>query len=681
MSRGAALAVLALVTIVGLVPAAPGSAAGGIDPPDPVYAEALSATQIKVTWFPAPTATSYRVLRATVSGGPYTLLTTTTVREFLDTGVRPATTYHYVVQSVYRNRFSRNSVEATATTPFTKPTGLRPTATETTVDLQWDPVPGAVRYEILRLGDDGVEVMLGPTTTNSYLDTGLPTGLRHRYWVRAVAANGLTGLSDSALAYTGAPTITTLTMSPVRSEQGQRVLLVANVRYADGRIPSGQVAFMSDGGAVGFATIDGRTGDADLVPSLGWVPTTVFAQYEGYDYYVPAGASTSVDVPHPVDPAFGSVSYYGPSWLEIGSWEEGVATGDLTGDGLPDVVLTTTEYFDDAHDHSVFLFVQEPANTLVLRYQYATSSPQGGSMFPAIGDLDGDGRNDLLVASGDGVDVYRQQGGSGLGPPSAVSFGGGVTDFRLVDLDLDGRRDIVAMTVAGILARFGTEGGDLAPPVAVSPHWGPVLDVEDISGDGRPDVVAQHDETVEVTVQGAGRTFAAPVGYPIPFGYMRVAGSLATGDVTGDGLADVVVTVGGNSPGARVQVLTRTAGGTFGQWIQYPVWEIPDSLVLADMNNDGRLDVVVAHGGWRRSAVLLQRPDGRLGRDQLGPQQPPASDFSVRGLAVDDINNDGLKDIVLANYNAGLVVVPLAGAGSTATVDGAAGGVVLRRAT
>lgn len=69
------------------------------------------------------------------------------------------------------------------------------------------------------------------------------------------------------------------------------------------------------------------------------------------------------------------------------------------------------------------------------------------------------------------------------------------------------------------------------------------------------------------------------------------------------------------------------------------------------------------------AGVLLQRPDGWLGNGFRVSQLPPASSFTPRGLAFADINNDGLKDLLMANYNYGLVVVPQRPAATSAATS------------
>ncbi|MFG3419808.1 FG-GAP-like repeat-containing protein [Micromonospora sp. NPDC049460] len=643
--------------------------AAALTPPASVSAAAVSASRVEVSWQAAAGASSYEVRRGTVSGGPYAPVGTATGTSYVDDTVAPETTYYYVVRSRSDKRASGYSTEASVLTSLPKPVGVRATGAETSMTLRWQGVSGAARYEIVRLSSAApVETVVGTTTSTEYVDTGLTVATRYVYWIRAVAAGGATATSDAVRVYTGPATTTTVTVSPGSVEQGQRILLIASVRYADGRIPSGEVAFMSAAGAVAFASVHGTDGTAiAMVDGSGWTPKPVYAQFQGYDWQ-PAGASASADAVPVVTQPYGSVVFDGPSWLKLGSREEAVAAGDLTGDGLSDVVVTTTEYSDDAHDHSAFLFVQEAENQLMLRQQVAMSTPTGGSMYPVIGDVDGDGANELVVATGDGVDVFRRTG-TGLSAAEHLSFADDLIDLKLRDLDGDGRTDIVAVSDNGVLVRYGDDTGGFAPAALVSPHRGFVLDVVDMTGDGRPDLVAQLGQLIRISTQTAPRSFADPVGYQAPAGYLRVVGSMAVGDVTGDGRKDVVVTVSGNAPDAQVQVLTHDGAGVLGQWIRYPVYEVPDAIAIADVNNDGRDDVAVTHGGWSSAGVLLQRPDGWLGNEFRVSQLPPASSFTPRGLAVADINDDGLKDLLMANYNYGLVVVPQRPAATSAATS------------
>jgi FG-GAP-like repeat/Fibronectin type III domain len=646
---------LVFVLVVAQPPVA--AVAGPIVPPGSVAARALSASSIHVSWAPAASASGYRVSRATTPGGPYAAVATVSALEYVDEALAPATTYYYVVQTVSGRKVSGYSAEASAATAFTAPTGVRTWSTETTADISWEPVAGAVRYEVLRDDPGGAQIVT-PATGTSVHHTDLRAGTWYGYRVRAVAANGATGTTRVLTVITGPATTTTLTVAPVRSEQGQWVLLSASVRRDDGSQPyPGKVEFYSGDTLIAAADLD-LNGRAEAVKALGPGPLAIYARFEGGSSWLsPAGSSSSAGtVAHEIDAPYGSVSFGQTLNAPVGSWEHAVAAGDLTGDGLDDVALTTSHSPEGTDDHTVFVFVQQADHSLAPARRYATSTPDGGSMYPVIADLDGDHQPELLVASGQGLDVFRATP-TGLAPPTQFPFGAMVDDFVLTDVDGDGLRDVAAtIALGGTAVRFGLPGGGYAEPVPVSTQGGPVLEVADVTGDGRADLV-WIGRTVLVATQTTPRAFGAPTAHTPPTGYWSGLGSLDVGDVTGDGRADVVVTVPGNWPGARVVVLTHTPDGALGTWITYPVYDSPETVHLEDMNRDGRLDVVVAHGGWYRVGVLLQRPDGRLGREFLA-WVPYASHYSHQGLATGDINANGLPDILLADYNNGLVAVP-----------------------
>ncbi len=94
----------------GLGPCTPPSAPTGLT------ATAVSQTQVNLSWTAAAGATSYTILRATVSGGPYTAVGTSTTTSFSNTGLTCNTTYYYVVVAVSGGCSSGNSAQAQATT-------------------------------------------------------------------------------------------------------------------------------------------------------------------------------------------------------------------------------------------------------------------------------------------------------------------------------------------------------------------------------------------------------------------------------------------------------------------------------------------------------------------------------------------------------------------------------------
>lgn len=90
--------------------------------------------------------------------------------------------------------------------------------------------------------------------------------------------------------------------------------------------------------------------------------------------------------------------------------------------------------------------------------------------------------------------------------------------------------------------------------------------------------------------------------------------------------------------------------------VSLPSYDIPEPVEVKDVTGDGLSDIVVLHGGWNSMGVYVQTADGSLSPEQLFPI-PYASSYNVQGLALGDINNDGLPDAAIADYNYGLVVL------------------------
>ena len=169
-------------------------------------------TQVSLTWAASSTATSYNVKRATVSGGPYTKISSPTSSSFVDTGLTNGTTYFYVVSAVNSAGESANSSEvsakptAPAQAPAT-PTGLMATAANAQVSLAWTASAGATSYNVKRSTTTGgpYTKISSPTATN-FTDTNLANGTTYFYVVSAVNATGESANSAQASATPVAPT-------------------------------------------------------------------------------------------------------------------------------------------------------------------------------------------------------------------------------------------------------------------------------------------------------------------------------------------------------------------------------------------------------------------------------------------------------------------------------------------
>ena len=352
--------------------------------------------------------------------------------------------------------------------------------------------------------------------------------------------------------------------------------------------------------------------------------------------------------------------------IPVGSWPEAVAVGDVTGDGRGDVVMTTSFYFDPPNDYRLWVFAQAADGTLSTPVSYATAATYGNRpKSVAVGDITGDGAADVVVGiSGLGVQVFPQLPGGSLDAPRMTSTVDS-DKVRLGHLNADSALDVAGVgwgtnTVSVLLN--DRAGGLRAPVVHAARHGGyDDLEVGDVTADGRDDLVVMSGQSYAVpNVSVLPQLLGGGVG---PAGEYRVEDDVNTqgigvGDVNGDGRNDVVASFGGNQPLSRLALFLQNADGTLdAPPVVYASYDVPEPVEIADLERDGAPDIVTLHGGWSRAGVYLHEPpDGALGGEDLYPI-PYASHYDPHGLAVGDVNGDGYPDVVLADYNNGLVVL------------------------
>jgi hypothetical protein len=189
-----------------------------------------------------------------------------------------------------------------------------------------------------------------------------------------------------------------------------------------------------------------------------------------------------------------------------------VGGGDLQYTRLADASLVAAADFDGDGKRDLAVLNRDrgaPAITILLgngdgSLRPGMSLPVAATSAFAVGDLDSDGKPDLLApASGDALGLLRGRGDGSfaIGPQLAVGTQSGVGALALADIDGDGHLDAVALDGAGgaLVVLLGDGTGSFAParsfavPTArtVRPA---TLALRDLDGDGRPDLVIAADE-------------------------------------------------------------------------------------------------------------------------------------------------------------------------------------------
>jgi len=291
----------------------------------------------------------------------------------------------------------------------------------------------------------------------------------------------------------------------------------------------------------------------------------------------------------------GAGSFGAPTLTADGDDPLYLASAELTSDHLPDIVSAS---FDDGTLTVFFNNAQAPGT---FGAPVVLSSP--GASQVAIGDMNGDGLPDLVSADFD-VSLFLQKSPGTFASPVSL-YSGGANWVAVGDLNGDSLPDIALTDAVGVkvLMHTGAAGSvTYAAPVSV------------------------FTQSIDPGITGANL--------------------IAIADVNGDGLNDLVITDPGpvGSP-PTVNVLLQDAGnrGTFMKAVSYPLDadSIPQSIVIADVNGDGKPDIVI--GGSLVVNVLLQ--SATTPGTFLAAASYPVS--NANEIAVADVNGDGLADIVV----------------------------------
>ena len=328
------------------------------------------------------------------------------------------------------------------------------------------------------------------------------------------------------------------------------------------------------------------------------------------------------------------------------------AVGDVTGDGRPDVVATTGGSIDTpANEDKLFVLPQMADGTLGTPVRYDTYSGSYDLLGVTTGDLNRDGRMDVAVATSHGIEMHYGRAGGLLAP---AEYPNNTPAERVVITQLDGGGppEMVSWGEGGIHVLRKDAAWNIWWSTKISTMDPTDVEVGDVTGDGRPDVVGVLTR-FSVFPQLPGGGFGGAVEYVANPASTGRGAELALGDLNGDGRNDVVQSIPYTSLSADLYVFLQTPAGGLAGPTSYTSSGETDSIEIADLDRDGRNDLV---GAYRSTGRVGVWPRGM----ELGEvvHEIPASTWSVSdNLALGDVSGDGQPDLLIADPSNGLVLV------------------------
>ena len=316
--------------------------------------------------------------------------------------------------------------------------------------------------------------------------------------------------------------------------------------------------------------------------------------------------------------------------------------GDFDGNSRNDVFALS------GGGNRVNLWLGRDSGRLAGARSFASGLPSASWLEGA--DFDGDGDYEVITGSNADTRLSILGGDGALVVEGGLDVGVEVYQLKAGDIDLDGRPDLVVGIAGGIkvLRNTSTPGNysfevlPIAPATIGSASYPFGIAIGDFDRDADIDIA--------VCDFVGGGVHLVP-GTSVPFTFdpeviINVGGGpidIVAADFTGDGRLDFAVSRTNQSD---IAILRNDGNNQYVESLAVPVGQSPNYLVTADFNNDGRADLVVSNATSGTVSVLFGTANGFSGNDYLAGAAPTA-------LMARDLTGDGQMDILVASLISG----------------------------
>ena len=331
---------------------------------------------------------------------------------------------------------------------------------------------------------------------------------------------------------------------------------------------------------------------------------------DGKPDLVVAGAGVSIYRNISVSGSITAGSFAAPVTFASSYRAGSLAISDIDGDGKPDIIFNSG--ITPTQSISVLRNTSSSGSFL---FDSALSFPAGvggGSAEIVVDDIDGDGKPDIAINNfGDNtISVFKNTSFPGsVGLATNVTFATGTRPWSIAmgDIDGDGKTDLIVPNFGdntmsifrNTAATGGIDGSSFSPQVTFATGSSPYgVAIGDIDGDGKTDIsiINAGDGNVSVfrNTATSGSVSSGTLAAPVNFATGNVPFALAIGDVNGDGKPDLAIA---NDTAVSILRNTSAPGSiSFGAQAVFAPDIVFFAIAMGDLDGDGKVDIIGTAG-------------------------------------------------------------------------------------